>query len=116
MPAISEHTLYLVGYSSTLYIRNVECVISTFLGRQGDWVRRSIIYMFAIRQKPWNGQTSAFKVKWPQYSALLYLNGPDDIKRDLNSKREYVVRTYDDRHLIVSDLKGLCYCTRKKKS
>ncbi|KAL1422936.1 hypothetical protein MTO96_021531 [Rhipicephalus appendiculatus] len=107
MPATSRETLYLAGYSSKLYIRNVECVLSRYLFHQGDWVTRSLIYVFAIRQKPWRGETTAFKVKWPQYAALLQVNPPHYLKHNVWAKTEYVVRNYDSQSLVLSDLKGI---------
>ncbi|KAL3219024.1 hypothetical protein MRX96_031181 [Rhipicephalus microplus] len=73
VPAIKKESLYLAGYSSKLFERNVG--------------------------------NEAFDVKWVPYSARLSLRASDYLRSNLWVKPEYVIRTYDDHSLLLSELK-----------
>nr|4BOE_A Chain A, JAPANIN [Rhipicephalus appendiculatus]4BQU_A Chain A, JAPANIN [Rhipicephalus appendiculatus]4BQU_B Chain B, JAPANIN [Rhipicephalus appendiculatus] len=105
MPAINTQTLYLAGHSSKLFERNVGCVKTRYLNQTGDWVTRSLIYVFTFDTEPWVTQAGAFQVKWEPYSPLLRVKASDYVRDNLGAKPDYFIRTYDNDFLLLSDLK-----------
>nr|XP_037287389.1 uncharacterized protein LOC119180319 [Rhipicephalus microplus] len=105
MPAIKKDSLYLAGYSSKLFERNVGCVKTRHLSEKDGWVKRSLIYVFSFDERPWKTRNEAFDVKWEPYSARLSLRASDYLRSNLWVKPEYVIRTYDDHSLLLSELK-----------
>uniref|UniRef100_A0A131YU33 Lipocalin n=1 Tax=Rhipicephalus appendiculatus TaxID=34631 RepID=A0A131YU33_RHIAP len=105
MPAINTQTLYLAGYSSKLFSYNVGCVKTRYLKQTGDWVTRSLIYVFTFDSKPWETKADAFQVKWEPYSPLLHVKASDYVRYNLRAKPDYFIRTYDDDFLLLSDAK-----------
>ncbi|XP_037522136.1 uncharacterized protein LOC119399394 isoform X3 [Rhipicephalus sanguineus] len=76
MPATSNETLYLVGYSSQLYITNVECVITRYRSVRDGWVMRSVNYALHVG-KEWRPKSSVIHVKWEPYAVLLNVKADD---------------------------------------
>nr|XP_037286261.1 uncharacterized protein LOC119179297 [Rhipicephalus microplus] len=103
MPATSRETLYLVGYSSKLKIYNVVCVLSRYLSIEGEWVKRSLNYMFRVGT-PWRGQSETIRVKWEPYAVFLHVKPSDYTKHDLHAKTKYVVRTFGKEYLLLSEI------------
>ncbi|XP_049273376.1 uncharacterized protein LOC119400727 [Rhipicephalus sanguineus] len=103
-PAVSQQNLYLVGYSQKLSKYNVGCVRTRYLYKNGDWVKRSLTYVFTFETEPWQTQSAAIDVQWKPYAALLHVKASDYVQRNLGAKPTYVIRTYGDNFLLLSDL------------
>ncbi|XP_075724208.1 japanin-like-RS isoform X2 [Rhipicephalus microplus] len=114
MPGVSKQTLYLVGYSEKLHIRNVECVKTRYQHQKGEWVLRSLIYVFAVADRPWVLQSAAFEVSWKEYAALLHTKASEYVRYNLKVKPEYLIRTYDESTLLLSDVKDTSPVTFRK--
>ncbi|XP_037522135.1 uncharacterized protein LOC119399394 isoform X2 [Rhipicephalus sanguineus] len=105
-PATSNETLYLVGYSSQLYITNVECVITRYRSVRDGWVMRSVNYALHVG-KEWRPKSSVIHVKWEPYAVLLNVKADEYLAHNLGAKTEYVVRNYNKHSLVLSDLKDV---------
>ncbi|XP_075724479.1 japanin-like-RA1 [Rhipicephalus microplus] len=119
MPAIDTKVLYLAGYSKSLYIDNVQCVLSRIIGHKDGWVMRSLIYVFAVNAHSLNAppsleeadgsiisRSSTIEVRWTPYSSLMNVMTSAYVEYNLETESKYVIRTYNDESLVLSELTG----------
>uniref|UniRef100_A0A224YCF1 Lipocalin n=1 Tax=Rhipicephalus zambeziensis TaxID=60191 RepID=A0A224YCF1_9ACAR len=110
LPASSNDTIYLVGYSLQLSLSNVMCVSSKFKERTDSGVKRFLTLAYIDTQtKKWVSEGRLFTVQFAEKDPLilkLNITGmPEQWKSLTGANSSYIVMYYNNDVMILSDRK-----------
>uniref|UniRef100_A0A131YTT7 Lipocalin n=1 Tax=Rhipicephalus appendiculatus TaxID=34631 RepID=A0A131YTT7_RHIAP len=103
MPGNSTSEIVLVGYSADLKIKDFECIKSTYITMEKEWMKRYLHFTFIGAQRSRTLMQLAFYTKVEKYPLDVEVRNKGTIVDYFGAKKKYQIRYYDETSLVLSD-------------
>nr|XP_037286260.1 uncharacterized protein LOC119179295 [Rhipicephalus microplus] len=103
MPAVTNTTLYLVGYSQELYDKRYRCINTTYEGRQHHWVQRNLYVTYNFSGLTNNSWYVPIEVRNLSNNFYLEVNQTPILKGLFRLRKKYLIWDFDNNSLVLSE-------------